>query len=66
MATFDYTDVKLGARRDEENSVLVISALVDGVEIPVAVHKLGHYSDQLDDAAKQRQTSDTPGESTAA
>ena len=64
---FDYTDVKLGARRDTENGVLVIAALVDGVEIPVAVHKLGNYSDQLDEAAKQREAAAAakPGESTA-
>lgn len=64
---FDYTDVKLGARRDTENGVLVIAALVDGVEIPVAVHKLGLYSDQLDEAAKQRAAAPEtpPGSSTA-
>lgn len=64
---FDYTDVKLGARRDEANGLLVVAALVDGVEVPVAVHKLGNYADQLNEAAKQREqaAADKPGESTA-
>ena len=67
MSGFDYTDVKLGARIDEANGVLVVAALVDGVEIPVGVHKLGHYSDQLAEAAAARSAAaPTPGESTAA
>lgn len=66
MPAFDYTDVKLGARRDEANGVLVVAAVVDGVEIPVAAHKLGLYADQLDEAAKTRAASEpAPGESTA-
>lgn len=67
MADFDYPDVKLGARKDTANGLLVISALVDGVEVPVAAQKLGVYAEQLDEAAKTRaaQAASPPGESTA-
>jgi hypothetical protein len=65
VSAFDYTDVKIGARRDEATGRLVVSALVDGVEVPLVVQKLGLFSEQLDAAQKQRaDAAQTPGTST--
>lgn len=50
---YDHVDVPIVAYRDFDTGLLMISALLDGVEVPLAAHKDGHFRAQLDDAKEQ-------------
>lgn len=54
MKTYDYNKVELVAHHDVAMGKLVVFALLDGVEVPLAAHKMGHYAHLLKEGREKR------------
>lgn len=54
MKTYDYKGVPLVAHQEPGTGLLVVYALLDGVEVPIAAHKVGHFAHKLKEAHDQR------------
>lgn len=54
MKAYDYKDVELVAHHDKGMGKLVVYALLDGVEVPIAAHKFGHFGHKLEDGRTAR------------
>jgi hypothetical protein len=53
MKHYDYKDVKFVAHKDLEAGKLIVYAILDGVEVPIAAHKIGHYAHLLKAGAEK-------------
>lgn len=54
MKSYDYKNLELVAHHEVAMGKLVVYALLDGVEVPIAAHKIGHFAHQLKEAAVKR------------
>lgn len=54
MKNYDYKSVSLVAHKELGMGKLVVYALLDGVEVPLAAHKIGHFAHLLKEAAEKK------------
>lgn len=54
MKTYDYNKVELVAHHEVGMGKLVVYALLDGVEVPLAAHKIGHFDHLLKEGRVKR------------
>lgn len=54
MKTYEYNDVQVVAEHDPATGLLVVSALLDGVAVPIAAQKHGHFAPLFKEARRKR------------
>lgn len=54
MKTYDYKNVEFVAHVEKEAGQFVVYALIDGVEVPIAAHKIGHFAHKLKEGREKR------------